>query len=137
MVDAKVFLEFLEKTPELLQTLRHNVSAAELFNLIASDFSRNAIDLSKAGEIVRSSLSEARLMNGASPDEAPSDYLWWIADGPTRSQRWTPDDGLVRRIGIPEKSTIRGGLLSIFLNSARGTLCSAKWISISQEPSLA
>jgi len=104
MVDAKVFLEFLEKTPELLQTLRHSVSAAELFNLIASDFSRNAIDLSKAGEIVRSSLSEARLMNGASPDEAPSDYLWWIADGPTRSQRWTPDDGLVRRIGIPEKS---------------------------------
>jgi subfamily B ATP-binding cassette protein HlyB/CyaB len=104
MVEAKVFLEFLENTPSLLETANHSVTAAELYNLLALDFSRNAVDLSKAAEIVRSSLPEARLLNGSPSAQVPPDYLWWIADGPTRSQRWTPDDGKVRRIGIPEKS---------------------------------
>jgi ATP-binding cassette subfamily B protein len=104
MVEAKVFLEFLEKSPSLLESVNHRVAAAELYNLLALDFSRNAVDVSKAAEIVRSSLSEARLLNGSPSIDVPPDYLWWIADGPTRSQRWTPDDGMVRRIGLPEKS---------------------------------
>jgi subfamily B ATP-binding cassette protein HlyB/CyaB len=106
MIDGSAFLEFLKLTPGLREKLDHGVSAPELYNILALDFSRNAIDLSKAAEIVRSSLIEARLLNGSPAADVPEDYLWWIADGPTRSQRWTPDDGLVRRIGLPARSLI-------------------------------
>ncbi len=103
MVETPRFLEFLDQLPDLKSSLEHRVTAPELYSLLASDLSRNALDIDKAARIVRSQLSEARLLNGTGATEPNEDYLWWIASGPSRGLRWSPDDGLVRRIGLPAR----------------------------------
>jgi ATP-binding cassette subfamily B protein len=77
------------------------VSAAELFNLVALDLSRNARDPRKAASIVRKGLPEARLLNGTLPAESDPGYTWWVAAAEARGQRWNAGDGAVRRIGLP------------------------------------
>lgn len=103
MVETPRFSEFLDQLPDLKSSLEHRVTAPELYSLLASDLSRNAIDIDKAARIVRSKLSEARLLNGTGAAELNEDYLWWIAAGPSRGLRWSPEDGLVRRIGLPAR----------------------------------
>ena len=101
MIEAPRFLEFLDKNPDLRESLAHQVSAPELYNLLAGDLARNALDIEKAGVIVRTQLAEARLSNGSDALDGDADYLWWIASGASRGLRWSPDDGPVRRIGLP------------------------------------
>jgi subfamily B ATP-binding cassette protein HlyB/CyaB len=103
MIEAPRFLEFLDKNPDLRESLAHQVSAPELYNLLAGDLARNALDIEKAGIIVRSQLTEARLLNGTGSTETAAEYMWWIASGASRGLRWSPDDGPVRRIGLPAR----------------------------------
>jgi ATP-binding cassette subfamily B protein len=104
MLDAGRFEKFLEEHPSLKETLKHQISASELYGLVASDLARNALDPSKAIDIVRKALPEARLLNGSLPAESDPDYVWWVADSAPRGQRWNAADGAVRRIGVPMRA---------------------------------
>ena len=103
MLEVPVFMGFLNKVPDLLSSLQEKVSAPELYNLLALDLAKNALDCDKAAAIVKFHLSEARLLKGIDSGDDTVDRLWWIAAGPSRGLRWTSDDGAVRRIGLPRK----------------------------------
>ena len=101
MIEVPRFLEFLGALPDLRRALEYQVTAPELYNILSADLARHALDSEKAAAIVRSQLPEAKLLNGDGSSESDNDYLWWIASGPSRGLRWTPEDGSIRRIGLP------------------------------------
>lgn len=103
-VSTHAFLEFLEQQGELLKTLRHEIRRPELFGLLAADFSKNAMDLSQAGPLAKSQIGSAKLLNGTAPADSPEDFVWWNATPEQWGNRWLPDHGAVRRIGLPKSA---------------------------------
>jgi len=102
MIPAGVFSDLLARTQALREPLEHTVTAPEFYHLLATDFSRNALDVSKLADLARTALPAALLCDDSDSSETmPPDYIWWIASGTRRGLRWTPDDGPLRRIGIP------------------------------------
>ncbi|MFM8765494.1 MAG: cyclic nucleotide-binding domain-containing protein, partial [Spartobacteria bacterium] len=98
MLESARFRELLGEVPELRNALESSVTPAELFHLLAMDFSRCALDISKVPDLVRTALPSAVVEAGET--ESKPDFTYWIAEGPARSQRWNPADGPLRRIGI-------------------------------------
>lgn len=99
MLESAKFRELLGELPELQKDLQNQISAAELFQLLAMDFSRCALDISKVPDLVRAALPEAVLESGHA--EAREGFTFWIAEGESRGTRWHSTDGALRRIGIP------------------------------------
>ena len=98
MIDAAKFQALWNSNPDLKSALERLVFPAELFNLLATDFARSALDASKVPGLVRSAQGRAEVLNSPT---GGGGFTWWIAVGPQRGSRWSDLDGAVRRIGIP------------------------------------
>jgi ATP-binding cassette subfamily B protein len=99
MVDAENFRSLIGALPDLERALENHVFAAELYNLLALDFTRCALDASKVQGLVRAGLDCALVASGA--ETGPAGFTWWVAEGVRRGERWSPGDEPARRLGIP------------------------------------
>jgi subfamily B ATP-binding cassette protein HlyB/CyaB len=101
MLQSQTFRELLTSEPGLRAKLESSATAAELHQLLAADFARRAVDVSKISRIVRHALAEARVdADGSAPQD---NHTWWVAEGALRGSVWTPAHGAVRRVGIPTR----------------------------------
>jgi len=92
MVEPGQFRSILQSDAAFWSSLEQTVTSPELFQLVAGDLAARAKDVSKAADIVRA----ARCWTGPTDD-----FIWWIAEGSRRGERWTESPEEVRRIGIP------------------------------------
>jgi ATP-binding cassette subfamily B protein len=99
MVEADRFKELMGNDAALRHAMETTVFAAELHYLLATDFTRCALDATKVEGLVRSALGSAVVAAGG--ESGPEGFTWWIAEGNRRGTRWSDLDGPVRRLGIP------------------------------------
>ena len=92
MLEPEKFRSILHADSGFWNSLEQTITSPEIFQLVAGDLAARAKDVSKAAGIVRA----ARAGNGDMED-----FMWWVAEGPRRGERWNPSLGEVRRIGIP------------------------------------
>jgi len=109
VVPAEDFRKLADGDSWIGALLKESIFPVELFHLLSLDFSRHALDATRAAEVARTAASDAFLSRSA---EAPSgdDKVWWIAEGPLRGRRWTAQDGPLRRIGLPLRRLEQGGV---------------------------
>jgi HlyB family type I secretion system ABC transporter len=107
MVEVSRFSELLELQPALKQAIESKPAIAELYSLLAMDFSRCALDVSKVAGLAREA-SEIATVEKNGGEVANAETTWWIAGGEGRGRRWNPEDGPVRRIGFPTILLERG-----------------------------
>ena len=101
MLESGTFREIVSGESELRAKLEGAPAAPELHHVLAVDFARRAVDVSKAPRIVRSALGDARV--DASGSSSGDDFTWWVAEGAARGAVWTPAHGTVRRVGLPSR----------------------------------
>lgn len=101
MLESGTFRKLLSSEPGLRKKVESSAAAAELHQLLAADFARRAVDVSKIPRIVRNALPEARV--DADGSMQADDHTWWVAEGASRGAVWTPAHGAVRRLGIPAR----------------------------------
>jgi subfamily B ATP-binding cassette protein HlyB/CyaB len=92
MLEPEKFRSILQADSGFWNSLEQTITSPEIFQLVAGDLAARAKDVSKAAGIVRA----ARAGDGDMED-----FIWWVAEGPRRGERWNPSLGEVRRIGIP------------------------------------
>lgn len=111
MVETGKLRELLGEDRELDAALRGIVVVTELFNLLATDFARCALDIAKVPDLARSAVDVAQVRYEGLADEAG--FTWWIAEGESRGARWSPQDGSARCIGFPTNILERAEIPSV------------------------
>jgi len=109
VIPAEEFLRLASSEPQIGALLRGTIFPVELFHLLSLDFSKHALDATRAAELARTTISEAALSTSA-VSEPGDERIWWIAEGLLRGRRWTPEDGPLRRIGLPASCLEQGGV---------------------------
>jgi subfamily B ATP-binding cassette protein HlyB/CyaB len=107
MVEVGAFGDLLEQQPALKNAIESKPAMAELYSLLAMDFSRCALDVSKVADLAQEALEIAVVEKSGEGSSHPEN-TWWIAGGEGRGRRWNPEDGPVRRIGFPTILLERG-----------------------------